>query len=110
MSDNGVRSLREQYAAPRRSAAWEIGSADIIRFWAADGNCYGFLFHHVMSTVYLAQPNRLFIQCPLGALVISGSKVLEFYDDFSNRKVTVVKADGMDITSVEMLPRPEKEE
>lgn len=110
MNGNGSLSLREQYAAPRRSLAWEIGDADIIRFWSDDGNCYGFLFHQIMSTVYLAQPNRLFVQCPLGALVISGPKVLEFYDDLCRRKVTVLKADGADIISVEMLPRTEKSE
>jgi hypothetical protein len=109
MSDK-VRSLREQYSAPRRSMAWEIGSADIIRFWAGDGNCYGFLFHQIASTVYLSEPKRLFIECSLGALVISGPKVLEFYDDLCERRVSVLRVDGADITSVEMLPRRQETE
>ena len=60
--------------------------------------------------VYIGEHQKLLINCVHGALVIAGPKVLEFYDDFCARKVTVLKADGHDIVSVEMNLAKDKTE
>ena len=98
-------TLREMCEKPRRSPAWETGDADVVRFWTDEGNCYGFLFHHLTASHYNAEHKRLFIDWALGTLVIAGPKVLEFYDDFSNHRAAVLKPDGQDITTVVMHMR-----
>jgi hypothetical protein len=46
---------------------------------------------------YNVRHQSLLIDLALGTLVISGPKVLEFYDDFCNHWATSLKADGKDI-------------
>jgi hypothetical protein len=104
------KTLREMYEKPRRSPAWENGEADVVRFWTDDGNCYGFIFHHLTATHYNARHQRLLIDWALGTLVIAGPKVLVFYEDFCNKRASVLKPDGEDITSVVMHIRSEKDE
>jgi hypothetical protein len=52
--------------------------ADVIRFWTDDGDCWGFLFHHLTATHYSARNQRLLIDWALGTLVVAGPKVLDF--------------------------------
>ncbi|SRR6266436_2327992 len=103
-------SLREQYAKPRRSAAWDLGEYEIIRFWADDGNCYGFMFHHLGLSVYLSDQRGLVINCAFGTILISGPRILDFWDDLCARKVSAVRVDGKDITSIALHARSDKEE
>jgi hypothetical protein len=86
-------SLSELYSKPRRSNAWESEGADVIRFWADDGDSWGFLFHH-MTAIHYSANTSLLITWTLGTLVIAGPKVLEFYDDFCNHRATSLKPDG----------------
>jgi hypothetical protein len=81
-------ALKELYSKPRRSSAWESEQADVIRFWTDDGDSWGFLFHYLTAIHYSARHERLLITWTLGTLVIAGPKVLEFYDDFCNRRAT----------------------
>jgi hypothetical protein len=104
---NGLQSMLEK---PRRSPAWESGNSEIVRFWTDDGNCYGFIFHHVTATYYDAHFRRLRIDWALGTLIIAGPRVLDFYEDFSNHRASVLRADGTEITSVVMeFSKPKKD-
>jgi hypothetical protein len=105
-----MSTLEELYEAPRKSRAWDLGTAPVVRFWTNDENCYGFVFHHLTATHYNARLERLLIDWALGTIVIAGPKVLEFYDDFSNQRAAVLRPDGDDITSVSMQLRREQDE
>jgi hypothetical protein len=103
-------SLRSMYEAPRRSEAWELGVPEIVKFWADDGCCYGFMWHALSSAVYIPEHQRLMLGYGLGALVITGPKIADFFEDFCSRKVVSVKADGKDLLSVVLHLRTEKQQ
>ena len=60
------------------------------------------MFHHVSGTYYSAKEQRLLIDGPVGTIDDTGPKALEFYDQFSNHRATLIRADGKDILSVKM--------
>jgi hypothetical protein len=60
------------------------------------------LCHHVSGTLYSARDERLLIDWALGTIVVTGPRTLEFYEQFSNHRATLVRADGKDIFSVRM--------
>ena len=97
-----VPSLKELYGHKRSCSPWDEQQAEIVRFWTDSGDCWGFLFHHVSGTYYSAKEQRLLIDCGLGTIVVTGPKALEFYEQFSNHRATLIKADGKDILSVKM--------
>ena len=66
------------------------------------GACWGFSFHHVSGTYFSATEQRLLIDWPLGTIVVTGAKALEFYEQFSNHRATLIRADGKGILSVRM--------
>jgi hypothetical protein len=45
------------------------------------------------------------IDWSLGTIIVTGSKARDFYDLFCNHRATLLKADGKDILSVELIPR-----
>jgi hypothetical protein len=102
-------SFRELYGPKRSSFPWEEQQVDIVRFWTDSGDCWGFLFHHLTGTHYSAKDQRLLLDWTLGTIVITGPKTLEFYEQFSNHRATLVKADGQDIISVRMHLNSERE-
>jgi hypothetical protein len=89
-----VPSLKELYGAKQSSLPWEEQQAEIVRFWTDSGDCWGFLFHHVSGTYYSAREERLLIDWALGTIVVTGPKTLEFYEQFSNHRATLLRADG----------------
>jgi hypothetical protein len=101
-------ALNELYSKPRRSNAWDSEEAEVVRFWTDEGDSWGFLFHHPTAINYSARHERLLINWTLGTLVITGPKVLEFYDDFCNHRATFLKADGKDILAVTMVLNGER--
>jgi hypothetical protein len=107
------KSLRAQYSTSK-SKAWgrETGSPNVVSFWTDDGNCWGFIFHHLSVANYDFKLQTLLIDWPVGTILIRGPKVQEFYSDFA-KGASWIKADGHDITSVTMIlnadkPLPEK--
>ena len=60
------------------------------------------MFHHVSGTYYSAKERRPLVNWPLGTIVVTGPKTLEFYEQFSNHRATLLRADGKDILSVKM--------
>ena len=97
-----VPTLKDLYGPKQSSLPWEEHQAEIVRFWTDSGDCWGFLFHHVSGTFYSAKNQRLLIDWPVGTIVVTGPKALEFYEQFSNHRATLITADGKDILSVKM--------
>jgi len=97
-----VPTLKDLYGPKQSSLPWEEHQAEIVRFWTDSGDCWGFLFHHVSGTYFSAKEQRLLIDWPLGTIVVTGPKTLEFYEQFSNHRATLLRADGKDILSVRM--------
>jgi hypothetical protein len=45
----------------------------------------------------------------LGTIVVTGPKALEFYEQFSNHRATLIRPDGKDILSVRMHLNSERQ-
>ena len=101
-------ALKELRSKPRRSNAWESEDAEVVRFWTDGRDSWGFLFHYLTAIHYSARHERLLITWTLGTLVVTGPKVLEFYDDFCNHRATSLKSDGKDILAVTMVLNAER--
>ena len=97
-----VPSLKDLYDPKQSSFPWEEHQAEIVRFWTDSGDCWGFLFHHVSGTCYSAKEQRLLIDGPVGTIVVAGPNALECFEQFSNHRATLIRADGKDILSVKM--------
>jgi hypothetical protein len=97
-----VPTLKDLYGPNQSSLPWEENQAEIVRFWTDSGDCWGFLFHHLSGAYYNVKKQRLLIYWPVGTIVVTGPKALEFYEQFSNHRATLVRADGKDILSVKM--------
>jgi hypothetical protein len=104
-----VPSLKELYGPKQSSLPWEEQQAEIVRFWTDSGDCWGFLFHQVSGTFYSVKNQRLLIDWPVGTIVVAGPKALEFYEQFSNHRATLLRADGKDILSVRMHLNSERQ-
>jgi hypothetical protein len=102
-------SLREQYGP--KSAAWTEGQfPPIVRFWSDDGSCWGVPFHQVLATNYNPAQETLLIHWSLGSILITGPKAEAFFEQFSEHKITLLKADGKDILRVTMSLRQGKKQ
>jgi hypothetical protein len=104
MSDNvlriPVRSLKEQFS--RGSEAWKEQSDPIFRF-CAEGDWWGFPFFSLSASRYFGERETLCLYWPLGTLVVSGPRVLDFYVEFCAHRATWLKADGKDITDLQLI-------
>src|SRR6266436_698932 len=108
MSDNVMRlparSLKEQFS--RGSEAWKEQSDQIFRFWT-EGDWWGFPFFNLSASRYFGDKETLCLYWPLGTVVITGPKVLDFYTGFCAHRATSLKSDGKDIISVTIVLNPE---
>jgi hypothetical protein len=95
-----ARSLKEQFS--RSSEAWKEQSDPIFRFWA-EGDCWGFPFFSLSASRYFGDKETLCLYWPLGTVVITGPKVLDFYAGFCAHRATSLICDGKDILSVTMV-------
>jgi hypothetical protein len=95
-----ARSLKEQFS--RVSDAWKEQSDPIFRFWA-EGDWWGFPFFSLSASRYFGDKETLCLYWPLGTVVITGPKVLDFYGAFCAHRVTCLKADGKDITDLKLI-------
>ena len=105
-----MTSLKDIGSRPRKSAAWEPGSPEIVRFITDEGACYGFLWHALIFGAYIPEQENLFLQYGTGTIIITGPKAEEFWEEFTQRKASSIKADGVDILSVTMSLRQRKED
>jgi hypothetical protein len=92
-------SLRETYGT--RPDGWIETQEQIFRVWI-DKECYGFPFFSLLMARY-AEDGRLHLHFPYGTIVVTGPKVLSFYDQFASNHATQLKADGKDIVSVTLV-------
>jgi hypothetical protein len=111
MSDNLVRlparSLKEQFS--KGSVAWKEQSDAIFQFWT-EGDWWGFPFFSLSASRYFSDKETLCLYWPLGTLVITGPKVLDFYVGFCAHRATSVRSDGRDILSVTLVPNSDNSE
>ena len=91
-------SLKEQFS--RGSEAWKEQSDPIFRFWA-EGDWWGFPFFSLSASRYFGDKDTLCLYWPLGTVVITGPKVLDFYGGFCAHRATCLKADR-NITDVKL--------
>jgi hypothetical protein len=111
MSDNVIRvpprSLKEQFS--RNSEAWKEQSDPIFRFWT-EGDWWGFPFFSLSASRYFGDKETLCLYWPLGTVVITGPKALDFYVGFCAHRATSVKSDGKGILSVTLVPNSDNSE
>jgi hypothetical protein len=85
-----MTSLKDIGSRPRKSAAWEPGSPEIVRFITDEGVCYGFLWHALILGAYIPEHENLFLQYGTGTTIITGPKAEEFWDEFAQRKASSI--------------------
>src|ERR1700726_915462 len=104
MSDNVIRvparSLKEHFS--RGSEAWKEQSDPNFRFWN-DGDWWGFPFFSLSASRYFGDKETLCLYWPLGTVVITGPKVLDFFAGFCAQRATFLKADGKDIKVLNLI-------
>ena len=104
MSDNVMRvpsrSLKEQFS--KGSDARKEQSDSIFRFWT-EGDWWGFPFFSLSASRYFGNKETLCLYWPLGTVVITGPKVLDFYAGFCAQRATCLKADGKDIKVLNLI-------
>jgi hypothetical protein len=108
MSDNVMRmpsrSLKEHFS--KGSDAWKEHSDPIFRFWTEET---GGAFRSLVSAPagISATKGHCVIYWPVGTVVITGPKVLDFYAGFCAHRATCLKVDGKDIKVLYLiLARP----
>jgi hypothetical protein len=95
-----ARSLKEQFS--RSSETWKEQSDPIFRFWVG-GDWWSFPFFSLSASRYFGHKETLCLYWPLGTVVISGPKVLDFYNGFCAHRATCLKADGKDIKVLNLI-------
>ena len=86
-----ARSLKEQFS--RSSEAWKEQSDPIFRF-SKEADWWGFPFFSLSASRYFGEKEILCLYWPLGTVVITGPKVLDFYAGFCAHRATSLKSDG----------------
>jgi hypothetical protein len=84
------------------SEAWKEQSDPIFRFWA-EGDWWGFPFFSLTASRYFSNKETLCLYWPLGIVVITGPKVLDFYAGFCAHRATWLKPDGKDIKDLNLI-------
>jgi len=75
--------------------AWTEGQfPPIVRFWCDDGAYWGVPFHQVLAANYNPEVQTLLIYWSLGSILIAGPKAEAVFEQFSEHKIALVKADG----------------
>src|ERR1700688_3837147 len=94
-----ARSLKEQFS--KSSEAWKEQSDPIFRFWA-EGDWWGFPFFSLSASRYFGDKETVCLYWPLGSVVITGPKVLNFYAAFCAPPGNVSKG-RKDITNLQLI-------
>jgi hypothetical protein len=95
-----ARSLKEQFS--KGSNAWKEQSDPIFRF-CAEGDWWGFPFFSLSASRYFCEKETLCLYWPLGTVIITGPKVLDFYAVFCSHRATCLRADGKDIKVLNLI-------
>jgi hypothetical protein len=95
-----ARSLKEQFS--RDSEACKEQSDPIFRF-CTEGDWWGFPFFSLSASRYFGEKQTLCLYGPLGTVLITGPKVLDFYAGFCANRATCLKVDGKDIMDLKLI-------
>jgi hypothetical protein len=68
--------LREEFGA--KSDCWQQKEEPIVRFWCDGGDCLGFPFFSLFFSSYQPDQQSVTLDWPLGTVVITGPKSLDF--------------------------------
>jgi hypothetical protein len=68
-----------------------------------EGDWWGFPFFSLSASRYFGDKETLCLYWPLGTVVITGPKVLDFYAGFCAHRATCLKADGKDLTDLKLI-------
>jgi hypothetical protein len=88
---------------------WEEHQAEIVRFGPIPETAGDSCFTTSSRIFYGAKNRRVLIDWPLGTIVVTRPKTLEFYEQFSNHRATLLRAEGKDILSVRMHLNSERQ-
>src|SRR5580704_2904941 len=99
-------ALKDSYGG--RSDCWQEKNDPVFQFWI-DKECIGYPFFSLLATDY-TEDEKFRIEFPMGTVVITGPKALQFKDEFASNRATNLKADGKDIVSVEFILRINQQE
>ena len=96
-------ALRDAVTRPsKRLSSWELlDLAELDRQRAKPKK--GFPFFSLSGSRYFVEKETPCLYWPLGTVVITGPKALDFYADFCAHRATSLKCDGKDILSVTMV-------
>src|ERR1700732_949145 len=95
-----ARSLNEQFSrGSGRGKSRRIRSACSGQRQTAGG----FPFFSLSASRYFADKETLCLYWPLGTVIITGPKVLDFYAGFCGHRATCLKADGKDIKVLNLI-------
>jgi hypothetical protein len=83
------------------SDCWEVVGDPRVMFVCDGGRTISFLQHHLGKAEQSG--DMLTIEVVKGKVKIGGPKVKELHRDFCRGKCTMIKADGVDITSVNFI-------
>jgi hypothetical protein len=70
---------------------WEEQQAEIVGFWTDSGESWVFPFHSVIGDRYNPRDGCLIIIWALGTTAVAGPKALEFYDQISTHRATLIE-------------------
>jgi hypothetical protein len=73
-----------------------------VSLYRAEGDWWGFPFFSLSASRYFGD-KELCLYWPLGTVLITGPKVLDFYAEFCAHRATCLKADGKDINDVRLI-------
>jgi hypothetical protein len=82
-----VRELQTALCAKAKFTLREITRPNVFRFWA-EGDWWGFPFFSLNASRYFGDKETLCLYWPLGTVVITGPKVLDFYAGFCEHRAT----------------------
>lgn len=90
---------------------WMMHADFVFRFWVSPNRCLGLQYYSLLATEYVVDEERLSLAFPAGTVIIIGPQTSLLYDSFCKERgrATMVKADGMGITSITFQIREKKE-
>lgn len=96
------KTLEEEFG--QANNPWQDSPEYIVRFWVGE-QCMGYHYSECEGTCYFINTQTLHLSFPLGTVVIKGPRAWDFYNGFCCNAVTLIKADGADIESVNWIQK-----
>ena len=91
-------------SAYEQPKGWDEKSEPLFRFQVSN-KVLAWPFHSVLEAVYDAGTHSVILQFIPGTIIVTGSEIGQFYQGFCANKVTNLRVDGVEITSVDVALR-----